>query len=344
MTAPDPGSNSTAAADTTDETGATIAVVGPGRMGQGIAQVFATYGHDVRLVDVKDRTPEQADEKFDDATASIRSNLDFLAESGRLEDDPDDILARIETTTDRRAGLDGADWVFEALPEDPDVKTAFLRAAADDVGDAVVATTTSSISIDALRDAVPDPSRLLITHWLNPAFIVPLVEVARSEDTDASAVERTVSLLESVGKAPVVCEDSPGFIGSRVQAAAMNEAVRIYEDGVASADEIDRALRTGVGFRMAAMGLVEFVDLGGVDILYHVDEYLREELGERFDPPESVVDLMDAGERGARDGRGYYDFADADVDAMREERYERLLALLDDVAEPEHTARPREDV
>lgn len=328
----------------TNVSDATVAVVGPGRMGQGIAQVFARAGHEVRLVDVKDRSPEEVAETFDDAASSIRSNLEFLAEAGSLDEDPAEILARIETTSDRRAGLDGAEWVFEALPEDPEVKTAFFRAAAADLGEAVVATTTSSISLDALADAVPDRSRLLITHWLNPAFIVPLVEVARSADTDPAAVAATVDLLEAVGKAPVVCEDSPGFVGSRVQAAAMNEAVRVYEDGVASVDDIDRALRTGVGFRMAAMGLVEFVDLGGVDILYYVDEYLREELGPRYDPPQSVRDLMDAGETGPRDGKGYYDFADVDVDAMREERYERLLAVRDAIDELEHVAEPRDDV
>jgi len=323
---------------------ATIAVVGPGRMGRGVAQVFAMHGHDVRLVDVKERTPEEVDAKFEAATAAIRSNLAFLAEAGHLDRDPDDVLANVGTTTDRAAGLDGADWVFEALPEDPDLKSSFLRTAAGDLGDAVVATTTSSISLDALADAAPDASRLLITHWLNPAFIVPLVEVARSDDTTPEAVAATVDLLEGVGKAPVVCEDAPGFVGSRVQAAAMNEAVRVYEDGVASVDDIDRALRTGVGFRMAAMGLVEFVDLGGVDILYYVDEYLSEELGERFDPPRSVRDLMEAGETGPRDGKGYYDFEGVDVDALRDERYERLLVVRDVLDELVHTARPRDEV
>lgn len=296
-------------------------------MGQGIAQTFAMHDYEVRLVDVKDRDPEEHVTKFADALDSIRSNLDFLESVGHLSVDPDAVVDRIETTADRADGLAGGDWVFEALPEDPDIKTGFFRAAGDELADAVVATTTSSISLDTLEDAVPDPRKLLITHWLNPAFIVPLVEVARNDRTDETAVEETVALLERVGKEPVVCRDSPGFVGSRIQAAAMNEAVRAYEEGVASAAEIDRALRTGVGFRMATIGLLKFVDLGGVDILYYVDEYLSEELGDRFEAPESVVEKMEQNELGPSTGSGYYDYADVNVDALRDEWYERLLAL-----------------
>lgn len=309
---------------------ATIAVVGPGRMGRGIAQVFATAGHEVRLLDTKERSPDEQEATFTEVRETVRSNLAFLAEAGEFDADADDVLGRVHTTTETAAALAGADWIFEALPEDPAVKTAFFEAAAPDVPPgSVLATTTSSISLDTVSSAVPDESRMVITHWLNPAFIVPLVEVARAEYTDERAVEATVDLLEGVDKEPVVCADSPGFIGSRVQAAAMNEAVRVWEEGVASAEEIDTALRTGVGFRMAAIGLLEFVDLGGVDILYYVNEYLQEELGPRFENPDSVTEKMERDELGPKTGRGYYEYDGVDVAELQAEKHRLLLAIRD---------------
>jgi 3-hydroxybutyryl-CoA dehydrogenase len=306
---------------------ATVAVVGPGRMGRGIATVFAGAGHEVTVLDAKDRPPGETGERFEALRTAVRSNLGLLAEAGRFEGDVGDAVDLVGTTTDRGA-LAEADWVFEALPEDPDVKTGFLSAAADHVPeDGVVATTTSSISLDTLAPAVPDRSRLVITHWLNPAFVVPLVEVARAEYTDDDAVAATVDLLDRVDKEPVVCRDSPGFVGSRVQAAAMNEAVRAYEDGVADLADIDTALRTGVGFRMAAMGLLEFLDLGGVDILYYVNEYLGEELGDRFENPDSVVEKVEADDLGPKTGRGYYDYEGVDAEALRVEKYRVMIAL-----------------
>lgn len=307
---------------------ASIAVLGPGRMGTGIAQVFATQGHEVSVIDVKERPPGEAEERFETLEATVRSNVELLARHGQFEGDVGAVTDRIHGTRDPEDALGGVDWLFEALPEDPAVKRdglAGLRGATP--ANTVIATTTSSISLETLADAVDDPGRLLITHWLNPAFIVPLVEVARTEATDQDAVDATVALLRRVGKEPVVCRDRPGFIGSRVQAAAMNEAVRAYEEGVADAGEIDRALRSGVGFRMAVLGLLEFIDVGGVDILYYVNEYLAEELGPRFENPESVVEKMEAGHGGLSDGRGYYDYDGVDDEELRTAVYEAMLAL-----------------
>lgn len=304
-----------------------VAVIGPGRMGRGIAQILATEGHDVWVLDLKDRPPEGVTETFEAVETTVRQNLDVLARCGSFDGEPDAVLDRVTCTRSVEAVAE-ADWVFEALPEDPAVKQAGLEQISPFLApEAIVATTTSAISLDVLVDAVPAPERLLITHWLNPAFIVPLVEVAQTEDTAPSVVDQTVTFLENVGKVPVVCQDSPGFIGSRIQAAAMNEAVRAWEDGVASAAEIDKALRYGVGLRMAVFGLLEFVDLGGVDILHHVNEYLSEELGTRFENPESVRQKIERNEVGPRTGQGYYDWDDRDASERWAEAYDELLAL-----------------
>lgn len=307
---------------------ATITVAGPGRMGAGIAQVFAMAGSEVTLLDTKPR-PEGAEfGRLEEARESMRSMLELLSAAAGFEGDHDAILERVTTTRSVPTALDGADWLFEALPEDPDLKRSFFEEAGQHLeADAIVGTTTSSISLDTLEAAAPDRERLLITHWWNPPPVIPLVEVATAAYTDEAAVEATVDLLEAVGKAPIECADSPGFIGSRVQAAAMNEALRIYEEGVASAEAIDRALMTGMGIRMPVLGVIEHVDLGGVDVLEGVNEYLTEQLGERFENPDTVVEKVDADEVGPKTGRGFYEYETVDVDAFKREKYAGILAV-----------------
>ncbi len=169
----------------------------------------------------------------------------------------------------------------------------------------------------------------MITHWLNPAFIIPLVEVAISEETDTTTVDRMKKVLKKIGKSPVVLKDSPGFIVPRIQALAMNEAVRIFEEGVASAEDIDAAIKTGFAFRLGALGLLEFVDLGGLDILYYADNFLQSAFqSERFQKPKLVEEKMKKGEIGPRTGKGIYDYEDVDVRALFEKRYKGLIKLL----------------
>jgi len=317
-----------------------IAVAGPGRMGIGIAQVFACAGYDVTLLDVKDRTAAEWDEKREYVTETIRSDLSLLREETSFDGDADALLDELTLTRSLEEALSGTGWLFEALPETPELKRSFYADALEHLADdAIVASTTSSISLDELAPPFEDPGRLVIAHWWNPAFIVPLVEVTESDVTDPDTVAATVDLLEAVGKEPVVCEDHPGFIGSRVQAAAMNEAIRAYEDGVADPADIDRALKSGFGFRLPVLGVIEHVDLGGVDVLYHVNQYLTEALGERFENPESVAEKVDADELGPKTGRGYYEYGGGDGDgdgggdaeAMKREKYRGMLAIYEAV-------------
>lgn len=328
--------------DTTDDT---IAVVGPGRMGAGIAQVFAMAGSEVRLLDTKARPDGKEFVRLDEARESMRSMLELLTEAAGFEGDHDAILDRVRTTRSLPTALEGADWLFEALPEDPDLKRSFFEDAADHLGDeAVIGTTTSSISLDTVEEAAPDRERILITHWWNPPPIVPLVEVATAEYTDDAVVEETIDLLEAVGKAPIECADSPGFIGTRIQAAAMNEAIRAYEEGVASAEAIDRALKTGMGFRMPVLGVIEHVDLGGIGVLEGVNDYLNEHLGERFQTPQTVRDKIEAGEVGPKTGEGFYDYEGVDVEAYKREKYAGMLAIHEAVyGGPPGEARPTWD-
>ena len=305
-----------------------VAVAGPGRMGIGIAQVFACAGSDVALLDVKGRTETEWEDKREYVTETIRSDLALLEEEASFDGDQEAIRERVTPTRSVEEALEGTGWLFEALPESPELKREFYgEALAHLAADAIVASTTSSISLDELASPFDDPGRLVIAHWWNPPLIVPLVEVAHSEVTDEDTVSATVDVLEAVGKEPVLCEDHPGFIGSRVQAAAMNEAIRAYEESVADPADIDRALKTGFGFRLPVLGIIEHVDLGGVDVLHHVNEYLSEALGERFENPESVEEKIAASELGPETGRGYYDYEGEDAEAIKRERYRAMIAI-----------------
>jgi 3-hydroxybutyryl-CoA dehydrogenase len=220
--------------------------------------------------------------------------------------------------------------IFEALPEKPDLKIQLFRDISPFISPkTIVASATSTIDIKTMAQGLAHPERLIITHWLNPAFIIPVVEVARGETTDDAVVRRMTQLLKGIGKVPVVLRDSPGFIIPRIQAGAMNEAVRILEEGIATAEEIDTAIRYGFGFRLSVFGLLEFIDMGGLDILYYADAFLYAAYkAERFKAPRLIDEKMKKGETGPRTGKGIYDYRNENVKLRFEKRYRALIDVL----------------
>ena len=310
-----------------------IAALGAGRMGRGIAQVFAYAGHRVALVDIKPRTDEALRRLEREALGEIEASLAALAEIGAFPaTEMPAILGRIGFAgrDAAAAALAGADYVFEGVPEVLEWKReAFAFAAPHLRADAVLASTTSTLLVDALAELVPAPERFLNAHWLNPAYIIPLVELSPGRRTDPAVLARLKALLEGIGKVPVVCAAAPGYIVPRIQALAMNEAARLVEEGLATAEDIDKATRYGIGFRYAAMGLLEFIDYGGGDILYYASRYLAEATGdERFAAPEIIDRNMREGRIGLRSGRGFYDFTGVDVAAYRKDVLRRLVGQL----------------
>ena len=172
---------------------------------------------------------------------------------------------------------------------------------------------------DTLAAMVTNPGRFINAHFLNPAYLIPLVEVSPAKTTDEKTFERIKSLLESAGKVVVRCAPSPGFIVPRLQAAAMNEAARLVEEGVATPEDIDRAVRAGFGPRYTAMGLCEFIDYGGLDILYYASRSMAKALdAPRYEPPALIQKLMEEGKRGAREGEGLYDWRGRDLAGLPE--------------------------
>ncbi|AWV03278.1 3-hydroxybutyryl-CoA dehydrogenase [Burkholderia sp. JP2-270] len=310
-----------------------VHVVGAGRMGQGIALVFAFAGLDVTLIDFKPRDAAGW-RAFEDRTRDeLARPLHVQVALGRIDAvQADAVVARIALVA-RDGAADAvrrADIVFEALPEVLDAKADALRWLGHNIdAHATIASTTSTFVVTELQRHVTHPARMLNAHWLNPALLMPLVEISRSDATDQLVVDRLATLLERIGKKPVICGPAPGYIVPRIQALAMNEAARMVEEGVASAEDIDTAIRTGFGPRFAVLGLLEFIDWGGCDILYYASKYLAGEIGPRFAPAESVVRNMEAGRDGVRTGAGFHDYAEVDVPAYMRQRLGEFVRLLD---------------
>jgi 3-hydroxybutyryl-CoA dehydrogenase len=311
-----------------------IACLGAGRMGRGIAVAFAYAGHAVTLIDVKaGRSVEQFAKLDFEALDEVRKTLASLVRFGLLKDaDGDAIIARVAVVPASASAeaLANAGIVFEGVPEVVDLKREVLGAAAKSIGpDIIIASTTSTILVDDLSGVIVHPERFLNVHWLNPAYLIPLVEISPGKATDPAVVTRAKVLLEGIGKVPVVCAATPGFIVPRIQALAMNEAARMVEEGVASAEDIDKAVRYGFGFRYAVLGLLEFIDWGGGDILYYASRYLEGALGsDRYRAPAVIENNMRDGRIGLRTGAGFLDYSGMDVDAYREKRLAALVDML----------------
>jgi len=311
-----------------------IACLGAGRMGRGIAIVFAYAGHKVTLVDFKERDEAAFKKLSEEALGEVRNVLATLASFGLFDTrHVDAIAARVSVVraADARDTLSSASIIFEGVPEVLDFKREALARASKLAGPKpIIASTTSTILVDDLSGAVDRPERFLNAHWLNPAFLVPLVEISPGRHTDPAITARVKALLESVGKVPVVCAARPGYIVPRIQALAMNEAARMVEEGVASAEDIDKAIKYGFGIRFAVLGMLEFIDWGGGDILYYASRYLTGALGsERYTAPEIVERNMAEGRRGLRDGAGFLNYEGLDVEAYRRERLKAMVGLLE---------------
>jgi len=311
----------------------TIACLGAGRMGRGIAVAFAYAGHAVTMIDVKARSAELFVTLQAEALGEVRKTLASLARFGLLsEGDAEAVVARVSVVPAQKMpdALAGAGIVFEGVPEVVELKREVLAVASKCVGpEAVIASTTSTILVDDISGSVERPQRFLNVHWLNPAYLIPLVEISPGAATDPAVIARMKALLEGIGKVPVVCAATPGFIVPRIQALAMNEAARMMEEGVASAEDIDKAIRYGFGFRYAVLGLLEFIDWGGGDILYYASRYLEDALGsDRYRAPEVISRNMRDGRIGLRTGAGFLDYSGLDVDAYREQRLSALVDML----------------
>jgi len=295
---------------------------------------MAYAGFSITLVDLKERTAAERQTLMQAAEQEIRTNLTTVADAGIASaSDIAQIMSRISYAKDDAQATEAlarADLVFEGVPEVMEQKQAALAHICARVSEqAIVASTTSTFSADALSAFVSQPERFLNAHWLNPAYLIPIVEVSPTEQTTEAHTTQLIAWLRQAGKLPVRCKPTPGFIVPRIQALAMNEAARLVEDGVATAEDIDLATRYGFGVRFAILGLLEFIDYGGGDILYYASRYLSGALGdERHAAPEIINDMMARGETGLRAGKGFYDYGERDIDAYQRETLRKFMDLL----------------
>lgn len=285
-----------------------VAVLGAGSMGHGIAQVSAGAGHDVVLRDVEDDLVEEG-------IAGVRENLQGGVDRDKLtEDEMAATLDRIEGTTDLADAVGDADLIVEAVPEDVDLKqSVFEDVEAHAPADAVVASNTSSLSVTEMASVLDAPERVVGLHFFNPPHLMNLVEIVVAEQTDQATEAFAVDYVRGIDKEDVVVRDSAGFATSRLGLAVGLEAIRMVEEGVASPADIDAAMELGYGY---PMGPLELGDLVGLDVRLHIAEHLRDELGERFRPPQTLRRKVRAGTLGKKTGEGFYVWEDGEAVGM----------------------------
>ncbi len=274
-----------------------IAVVGGGTMGIGIAHRFAANGSEVAVVDIDLATASAAVE-------AVKATLDVAAERGKL-DEPESAKARLEAVASIGDLPIGLDAIIEAVIESPDLKRSLLGEA-EERNPAVLASNTSSISIDELAAGLERPERFAGMHFFNPVWAMHLVEVIRGSRTDEATLAAISSMVEFLGMEQAVINDTPGFATSRLGVLAGIEAVRMVEQGVASPADIDRAMSLGYGH---PMGPLMLGDLVGHDVRLGIAEHLASVYGERFEPPGLLRSMVAEGKLGKKTGIGFYDWS-----------------------------------
>ena len=278
-----------------------VGVIGAGTMGHGIAQVCAMAGMEATLYDL-------TDEAVAKGLAKIQTNLQKGVDRGKVDASlAQASLERLTGTTELPAVADGADLIVEAIPERLDLKQSLFRELSSWTPDGTVyGTNTSSLSVAKIAEAAPDASRVIGLHFFNPVHIMKLLEIIHHPGTDPDVLERCVRFGEQIGKECIRIGDFPGFATSRLGVCLGMEAIRMVEQGVGTAEDIDKAMV--LGYRHP-VGPLKLTDMVGLDIRMHIGEYLAKELGNSaFEPPQLMRDMVADGRLGRKSGRGFYDW------------------------------------
>lgn len=300
----------------------TIAVVGGGYMGGGIAQTFAAHGHDTVLVDADHATTSARVDRLKAEAAELAELwLTGAATAERVE-------RHLRAGTSLDEAVARADYVTEAVPETPDLKYRVLTRICEAApAETVVATNTSALPIDQLAGTVTRPERFLGVHWMNPAPFVPCVEIVPGTATAGDVVATATELMRAVGKVPTVVRDSPGFVANRLQYALLLEALRVVEEGLAGPAQVDEIVQNSFGFRLPFLGPIVSADIAGLDVYVNVFETMQRAFGEQFAAPTLLLDTVGNGALGLKSGRGFYDFGQGDAAAVTAYRDAAFAAL-----------------
>lgn len=299
-----------------------VAIVGNGLMGQGISQVFARAGMNVRLIGRKD-------ESLSRARAVIENNFAAFVDRGlTTQGEAETAISRIKTTTDYDAARE-ADCVIEAVPAVRETQIEVFGRLDKICSPDVVLASTSGQPISLMVGEMAHPERAIAAHFVYPAQLMPLVEVCGGEKTAREVVDWVSALLEHVGQTPALMEmEVDGFIVNRLQFAIMREAWSMWANGIASAEAIDASMRLTLGRRYSETGPIESAELGGLDIIHMFGEFLFPALDNITKPPQQVTDLVKAGHYGLKSGKGIYDWSKRDGQALLNRRADRLFQHL----------------
>ncbi len=298
-----------------------VAVIGAGLMGHGIAQIFAEKGWQVSLTDVDEAILVKARE-------GIRANLTLLAGRGigRLED-VEAALGRVETTLSLEESAADAGLVIEAVAERLDLKQEIFRKLdAFCPSGTILATNTSVISITEIAAKAEKRQRIVGTHFWNPPYLVPLVEVVPGADTSAGVVDATYEALKEVGKHPVkVRRDVPGFVGNRLQHALWREAISIVDQGIADAATVDEVIKNGFGIRLPVLGPLETADMVGLDLTLQIHDYILRHLDRSTGPAPILKEKVRQGDLGFKTGRGFQEWRESSIEECKKRLMEHLI-------------------
>lgn len=299
-----------------------VAIVGAGAMGGGLAVQFARTGQDVTLIDHRRTNLDAARERIRDAAA-------FLVEQGLFEGTADDLLERIAFTLDAADGVSSAAVVLETITEDRDAKRDLLaRVAPAAPSDAVLTPNTSGIPITQIAAGVPGyADRVAGCHWWYPPYLLAPVEIVRGERTSDATIDRLRDFVEAVDRDPVLVErDVPGFVWNRVQFAVVRECLHLVEEGVASAEDVNRAVRDGYATRTAAIGPFETMDIAGLDLFETIAADLYPHLATDEVPQDSLAERVRSGNTGIDAGAGFFAY-DEPPEAVTRRRDETVAAI-----------------
>ncbi|MCI5686997.1 3-hydroxyacyl-CoA dehydrogenase NAD-binding domain-containing protein [Anaerovoracaceae bacterium 42-11] len=301
-----------------------VAVLGAGTMGTGIGQTFAMAGCDVTLICM-----------YDDMTRSkpmetMESNLKVLAENEALDlARIPEILARVSLTESMEEGARDADIIFECVVEDLAVKQDyFAKLDALCPPETILATNTSVISVTEIAEKSVHKERIIGTHFWNPAYLVPLVEVIKTKYVSDAVVEETYELLEKAKKCPVIVQkDVPGFLANRMQHALFREAISIVERGIATAEDVDKAIKYGFGMRLGVRAPMEVIDAGGTDLTYNIHEYLFPHIENSTEPSKLLKEKLAEGKLGFKSGEGFMKWSKEEIEKSQKDLIEGLIKV-----------------
>ena len=300
-----------------------IAVIGAGLMGHGIAQEFAVAGYEVHIHDISKG-------KLQQAMNNIKSNLQKFAGIGLVtQKQAEAALKNIHSSTELKEVSTGVDVVIEAVLENLELKQEIFRKLDKFCPEhTIFASNTSTLMPSMLASATQRPEKVLVTHYFNPPYLVPLVEIVRHEATTDETVAAVFDLLAGVGKSPaIVQKEVPGFVGNRLQFALFREALSIVEKGIATPQDVDIIVKTGFGRRYSAAGPFEIFELAGLDLALAVTEYLQPDLESSIEISPLLKEKVEAGELGVKTGKGFYDWTAESIGELKQKIAQMLVRI-----------------